>query len=281
VALGIHMRKVTPLYPKRVFMQWDLEDPTEDGSYTFKVERSAGTEGPWEVLIAGAQNIYNYIDDFGVQPAIPDEGKPHLHGLSVNPYYRVTVIPPSGCANSARTEPHGLEPELDPVARGLRRRLRYDEGIVFKRLNGVRLALLKRRTWGERCPDCYDAVTRATTREQCMTCYGTSFVGGYWAPVIVWGRVNTPKKTEVEYTSAPRTTREAATHVITLLDIPLLQDNDVIIETATNDRHMVRSQVRTELRRRSVHQQVTTSLMERGSVEYRIPVDLRAVPPLL
>lgn len=281
MALGIRITKITPLYPKRVFIQWDLEDPTESGSYTFKVERSSSDAGPWELLIAGAQNIYNYIDDFDHQPAFSDEGKPHLYGLSVNPYYRVTVIPPSGCVNSAQTESHGFELELDPVARGLRRRLRYDEGIIFKRLNGVRLALLKRRTWGERCPDCYDSVTRATTKEQCLTCYGTSFVGGYMNPVIVWGRVNTPKAPEAQFTDSPRTLREAATHVITLLDIPLLEDDDLIIETATNDRHIVRKQTRTELRRRSVHQQVTTSLMERGSVEYRIPVDLRAVPPLL
>lgn len=280
MTLGIHITKITPLYPQRIFLQWDLEDPTESGSYTFTVERSGSTEGPWLVLLSGAQNIYNYIDDLLSQPQLPDGGKLHLHSLQRQIYYRVRVIPPSGCANSAESEPHGLEDiDLQPVAAGLRRRLRYDEQILFKRLNGVRLAVLKRRQWGERCSDCYDPVTRATTKERCSICYGTSFVGGYWDPVVLWGRVNTPKNVQAQITT--RNTKEAATHIITLLDVPTLQDKDLIVETSTNQRHVVRAQKQTELRRRSVHQQVTTSLIARDAVEYTIPVDLRATPPLL
>jgi hypothetical protein len=281
VALGIRITKVTPLYPRRIFLQWDLIDPTESGSYTFSIKRSGSINGPWEVLVAGEQNNYNYIDDFLDQPHLPDDGKAHAHSLARNIYYVVTVIPPSGCANSAISDPHGFEPALDPIPTGLRRRLQYDETVLFKRHNGVRLVLLKRRWWGHRCPDCYDPVTQATTKEQCLTCYGTSFIGGYWSPVVVWGRVNTPKKVEAEFIGSPRNMKEASPHVITLLDVPLLQDKDLLIETSTNNRYTVRRQTQTELRRHSVHQQVTASLMEHGSVEYRIPVDLRATPPLL
>lgn len=279
--LGIHITKVTPLYPRKIFVQWDLDDPEESGSYTFKIERSGSSEGPWETLHAGAQNTYNYIDDFNQQPAYLDDGKPHLYGFTLNFYYRITVIPPSGCLHGAISEPHGLETELDRVSQGLRRRLRYDEHIVFKRLNGVRLAVLKRKRWGTRCPECYDPVTRASMKEQCSTCFGTSFVDGYWQPVILWGRINTPTNINVQLQGAPRTTKENATHVITLLDTPLLQDRDLIVETATNNRHLVLRQTHTELRRRSVHQQVTTALMEHGSIEYLLPVDHRAIPPLI
>lgn len=279
MALGIRITKVTPLFPKRVFIQWDLLDPTESGSYTFSVQRSGSTNGPWETLQEGVQNSFNYIDDLTVQPHLPDDGKAHLYSLQREIYYKVQVIPPSGCANGAVSDPHGLETELDPVQRGLRRRLRYDEQILFKRHNGVRLAILKRRFWGVRCTECYDPTTRATTKEYCSICYGTSFVGGYWDPVVVWGRINTPKNVQAQTTE--RNKKEAAPHVITLLDVPLLQDKDLIIETATNLRHEVRNQRQTELRRRAVHQQVTTSLLAHDAVEYTIPVDLRATPPLL
>lgn len=279
MSLGIRITKITPLFPRRVFIQWDLMDPTESGSYTFAVKRSGSTEGPWETLQAGVQNSFNYIDDLEDQPHLPTNGKTHLYSLQREIYYQVEVVPPSGCVNGATSDPHGLETELDPVQRGLRRRLRYDETILFKRHNGVRLAVLKRRFWGERCPECYDATTRASTKEYCAVCYGTSFVGGYWDPVIVWGRVNTPKNVQAQTTE--RNKKEAAPHVITLLDVPLLQDKDLLIETATNLRHEVRNQRQTELRRRTVHQQVTTSLLAHDAVEYTIPVDLRATPPLL
>ncbi len=279
MALGINITKITPLFPRRVFIQWDLRNPTESGSYTFAVQRSGSVEGPWETLQAGLQNGYNYIDDLADQPHLPDDGKLHLYSLQREVYYRVEVVPPSGCTNKATSTVHGLETELDPLQQGLRRRLRYDEQIVFKRHNGVRLALLKRRFWGTRCPECYDATTRATVKEYCEVCYGTSFVGGYWNPVVVWGRINTPKNVQAQTTE--RNKKEAAPHVITLLDVPILQDKDLIIETATNLRHEVRNQRQTELRRRSVHQQVTTSLLNHDAVEYTIPVDLRATPPLL
>ena len=194
-------------------------------------------------------------------------------------YYRVTVVPPSGCENKATSEPHAIENGLPIIAAGVRRRLRYDENIIFRRHNGVRLAVLKKRLWGQRCPECYDAVTRSITKENCLTCYATGFVGGYWEPVVLYGRINTPFN--VNASTSERGKDEAATQLITLLDIPLLQDNDLIVELDSNQRHLVRKQTTTELRRKAVHQQVTTSIIERGAIEYEIPVDLRARPPLL
>jgi hypothetical protein len=277
--LRIRFTKVTPLYPTRVFLQWDLLDPTESGSYTFTIERSGSIAGPWELLKAGAQNNYNYIDDLKLQPLLPSDGKANLFSLQRQIYYRVTVIPPSGCTNGARTEPHGIEGEIHSVAAGLRRRLQYDESIVFKRVNGVRLALLKRRHWGERCPDCYDPVTRSITKEHCVTCWGTGFIDGYWNPVVVFGRINTPFNTNAQ--TSERDKVEAVPQLITLPDVPALQDNDLIVEIDNNERHIVRKQSSTELRRKTVHQQVTTSIIERGAIEYQIPVDVRLVPPLL
>ena len=279
MSLGIKITKIIPLFPKRVFIQWDLIQPTENGSYTFIIQRSGSIDGPWETLQAGLQNSFNYIDDLTNQPYLPEDGKAHLYSLQREIYYKVQVIPPSGCINAATSEAHGLETELAPIQRGLRRRLRYDEQILFKKHNGVRLALLKRRSWGERCTECYDPTTRATMKEYCSTCYGTSFIGGYWNPVITWGRINTPKNVQAQTTEKGK--KEAAPHVITLLDVPILQDKDLIVEISTNLRHEVRNQRQTELRRRSVHQQVTTSLLTHDAIEYTIPVDWRTIPPLL
>jgi hypothetical protein len=280
VALGIEISQLTPLYPHKVFLQWDLTSPTESGSYTFTIERSGSVEGPWEILQAGAQNSYNYIDDMRTQAAHPEDGKPHLYSLQRQFYYRVTVIPPSGCTNQAVTAPHGVhKTSLSPVQAGVRRRLQYDERILYQRFNGVRLVLLKRRHWGTRCPDCYDPTTRAVTKEHCLVCYGTGFAEGYWNPVTTYGRVYPPDNINAQTTA--RDKKEASQHLLTLLDVPRLQDGDIIIEVDTNHRHVVRTQKQTELRRKAVHQQVTTSLVDHGSIEYQIPVDERAAPPLL
>lgn len=279
MALGIEISQITPLFPNKIFLQWNLIDPTESGTYTFRVERSGSTNGPWEIIGNGLQNNYNYIDDLLEQPSLTDSGKLNLHALQRAVYYQVTVIPPSGCVNGATSSPRTIgDINVSPVAAGLRRRLRHDEEILFKRLNGTRLIILKQRFWGTRCPDCYDAITRASTQEHCATCYGTSFVGGYWNPIMTWGRINTPLNTQEQITS--RNEHETAPQVITLLDVPLLQDKDIIVEVETNNRHVVRRQVQTELRRKSVHQQINTSLLARDSVVYEIPADPRTTPAL-
>lgn len=278
MALGITITKVTPLYPHSIFLQWDLENPTESGSYTFTIERSGSSEGPWELLQSGAQNTYNYIDDF-TTPALDDNAVTHPFSLQQQLYYRVTVAPPSGCVNGATSAPHSVEPELPPLQRGLRRKLRYEETRLWRAFSGVRLALVKRKRWGTRCTGCWDSATNSVLKEHCTECYGTSFVGGYWTPVIVYGRIHPPQNVTAQTTQ--RDKNETSQHLITTLDVPLMQDDDLVVEIDTNQRHVVRRKTQTELKRHSVHQQLTTALLERGAIEYCLPVDLRATPPLL
>lgn len=279
MALGIVITKLTPLYPRRVFFQWDLVKPTESGTYHFQIERSGAPEGPWDVLETGVPNIFNYVDDFSKPTDQAADGKLNLLSLQRQIYYRVIVTPPSGCANDAVTVPHPLQSELEPIPLGLRRKLQYEENILWRRLNGVKLALLKRKRWGTRCPDCYDATTRSAMKEHCPTCYGTTFTGGYWNPIITYGRIHPPHNVIAKTTQ--RDKEESSGHHITIRDFPIMQDDDIVVELATNQRHIVRRQTQTELTRHSVHQQLTTSLLARSTVEYQILVDATATPPLL
>ena len=280
MALGIKITQILPLHPHRVYFQWDLINPTESGTYLFIIERSGSSEGPWETLNASLQNTYNYIDDLRLQPQLAPDAGANLFSLAKQIYYRVTVIPPSGCAHSAQTAPQGMHRiRLSPTQAGLRRRLQYDERVVLTRINNNQMVLLKRRHWGVRCDLCYDSLTRAVTREQCPHCYGTSFREGYWAPVLSYGRVYPPEAINVQVAQQGKS--EVNKFNIQLLDIPLLQDDDLIIEVTTNDRYIVERQGRTEIQRKPVHQLVTVSLMARTCVEYTIPVDPRTTPPII
>jgi hypothetical protein len=274
MSFSVEIVKVTPLYPKKVLLQWDIQDPPAAGSYTFTIERSGSTSGPWTLVVAGLQNTYNYFDDFST---LTKEHDINLLSLQRNVYYRITAAPPTGSA--VTSEPHGFEPsELSPMARGLRRRLRHDQLITYKKINGVKLAISKRRRWGPRCTVCFDPVSKAALHSHCEACYGTGFADGYWTSVIMWGRIS-PDKVAVQ--GAPAGVVESSGHVITLLDVPRLQDDDLITELDTNRRYVVRRQLQTELRRYPVHQQVQVSQLSRNAVEYLIAVDSSLSPPLL
>jgi len=274
MSLSVEITNVVPLFPTRVFLQWNILIP-EDGTHTVKVERSGSSGGAWTVLTSESDLFY-YIDDLGAQTG-GDLTKAALFSLQRQVYYRVTVTAPSGA--SAVSAVHGLVPDLPPVQAGLRRRLQYDQQILWRRLNGMKLAILKRKQWGARCTVCFDPTTRSVTQEHCSTCFGTSFTGGYHTPVITWGRIVTPQNVNTQTTE--RDVKETATKRIHLIDVPRLQDSDLIVEIDTNERYIVRLQEQTEIRRKPVHQELTVSTVDHHSIEFRVLADLSFTLPLL
>ena len=61
-----------------------------------------------------------------------------------------------------------------------------DKNLLFNnpRFNARTFSLRKKRTWGDRCSDCFDPVTQRVTKDKCTTCYGTGFEGGYYSSII-------------------------------------------------------------------------------------------------
>jgi len=163
-----------------------------------------------------------------------------------------------------------VEPGLDVRTRLFKRKILRDEATAFRRLNGVPLVVLKRRRWGTRCPECFDPVTRESTLEHCPVCFGTSFQGGYWAPVSIRGRKSAaPVQTQL----TAHGESEVKTVTFAILDYPHLEYKDVLVDLRRNDLYEVQIVTPTELKGVTVHQSLTASLLGRNSIEYRVPVD--------
>ncbi len=47
--------------------------------------------------------------------------------------------------------------------------------------------ILKKRTWGNYCPTCFDPVTQRTQDINCPVCHGTGIEGGYFDPLEIKG----------------------------------------------------------------------------------------------
>lgn len=261
-------------------MQWDV-DCDESGSFAIEVHRSGAPEGPWECVGDGLLNAYNYVDKFFNLPPAAHYDDVHSgvneFSLSRQIYYKVVVTPPSGIENQFESTPVPIEPGLDRRTRLFKRKILRDEATAFRHLNGIQLIVLKRRNWGTRCLECWDPVTRDGTKEHCGRCYGTTFEGGYWAPVAVRGR-RTPGAVEAQMT-AHGDSEVRYVNFLTL-DYPHLEYKDLIIDVARNDRFIIQRAVSTELKTVAVHQTLTASLIARDAVEYKVPVDPATVPPL-
>lgn len=275
MALSIEITRLLPLFPRGVFLQWDLVNPTETGTYVFDVYRSGSSEGPWETLSLNNVNVYNYSD---VLPSTSTQAATDINQLSLlrGIYYRVVVTPPSGVANQVSVV-SSVEPRLDGKQRLLKRKILRDESIMLRKLNGVEIAVVKRMHWGPRCSRCWDKVTKTVTRANCTTCYGTGFSPGFFAPVVTLGRRGTlPNAKQI----TPQGITEYRPTQVTILDAPKVMPDDILVFLRDNKRFLVKSSIQTELKTVGVHQKFEVSEIAHSSIEYRLLVDPTRIPPL-
>jgi hypothetical protein len=141
----------------------------------------------------------------------------------------------------------------------------------------VPFAVLKRRRWGPRCPECWDETLREAAIEHCRACFGTSFEGGYWAPSQIRGRREVaPVQTNL--TSHGESDVKIADFLV--LDYPHLEYKDVIVDLRRNERYEIQRVTPTELKSVPVHQKLTASLLSHSSIEYAVLVDPATTPSL-
>lgn len=274
MALSVTVSRVMPLFPGGAFLQWDLQNPTESGTYLFSVFRGASPNGPWEPLLENAANVMSYVDRLSTAETLTVAA--NTLSLSRNMLYRVTATPPSGDAGRVEVVTP-IEPRLSGRQRLLKRKMLRDETLMLRKLNGVEVAVLKRMHWGLRCAKCFDKYAKEVVRGNCTFCYGTGFSPGYHVPVLTLARRTVgPVQTAI----TPQGKTDTAQTQITLLDAPVVEENDVLVFLRDNKRFLVKQQLQTELLTVSVHQKVMVSELARSSIEYRIMVDPLRIPSL-
>lgn len=293
-----YITHILPTYPDSVRLQWRLAEVSQSGVFHFDVERSGSPNGPWTTIAADLADTYLYTDPL-------DQESANILSLSRDIYYRIKVTPPSGTGTiyskivnldeHAETEVIGPNPVmgyqvLDPGQlehppytgatiqpadaqlvrrRLLRRKIMRDEYIRLKRLVGSEFLLLKRRHFGTRCPVCFDQSTGEVLQSRCASCYGTSWVNGYFTPILVLGA---PQESIVQSDISPQTKDDILHFRIQFLDFPRMDEGDIIVERVHNHRYMVESVYSTTIKTIMVHQTVTVTELGRQAIEYAIPV---------
>ena len=256
--MDVTITRVTPTYPRGVFVQWTVDDPNNTLA-SFEVLRSGSPSGPFEA-VSGilADDNYSFTDN-----------KLVLLGISNRAWYRVKAIPVSGGANAVLSEARTSDYDLDPVRGRLARKARHDLSVTLQRLNGVELAVLKRKRFGQRCSNCYNEATKDVVLSQCNECFGTSFSEGYHTPIRTWGKFDPNLVTETFGISGEA---ERAIQGLTIQEYPLVEIGDIIVEIRDNRRYIVKKKIQTESSRVVVHQDLQISELSRSAVEYRIRV---------
>ena len=253
------IKQVLPVYPSHMYIQWTVEDRNSAlGSITLL--RSQSEQGPFTVIAELDSNQYSFSDT-----------ECNLMGLTRAYWYMIKANPAVNTSQFVLSSPKTVEYGLVGERAKLARKARYNLKLQLERLNGVPIIVLKRKSFGERCPECFNQITNDVLYSHCNTCYGTTYTGGYHDPIEIFGKIDPVAVQQSIGSSGPN---DYAVTGLTIVDYPVVDINDIIIEKRTNRRFKVMRRVTTESSRVLVHQDLQISELSRAGIEYEIPVGL-------
>ncbi len=242
---------------------WEISDSSEDAwDYTFTVERSESAMGPFDQASEPFSDKYYFRDSIV-----------NLYSRWRQLWYRIKVTSKLTSefvySASATQEPR---PSLDAIE------VRRLELIAFREHIGRLVWIFPVRTFGQRCPDCYDKRTGNRRRSQCPTCFSTTYVRGYLDPIATYLQID-PSPKHVEMLQVAKTEQSNTTGRTPYF--PPLKPKDIIVE-AENRRWRIERVSTTQRLRAVLHHEVVLHEIPRADIEYSIPInidDLRRLEP--
>ncbi len=229
--------------------------------FQFQVLRSEAEEGPYEELTPPFEDRYSFVDNI---LQVSNRWRQYQ--------YKIRVIEKTS-GDKREFGPVAHAPEPDLVAMELRRHMR----VLFREFAGRRCIVLPVRTFGQRCPDCWNATLQKTTKSGCLTCYCTGYARGYLYPVETFIQVDPSPKSQ-QHMSIGETQQDNTT--MRFGYYPAVKPGDLIIEPE-NRRWRVTKQTQTEHSRAAVHQELEVHRITPKDIEFAIPVAFEQALPNL
>lgn len=255
--LHLKNERVLSFSRRHLDVYWEISPTTEDvQEYEFYVERSQAEAGPF-TSIAGPLTDKYFVRDNSV----------HLINAYRAYYYRIRVLHvPTGKEEYSKVIDQGGDHDLIALE------IITNEKVLFEEFVGNKCFLFPRRTFGMRCPQCWNEILGKRTQDKCPTCFNTGFAGGYMHPVAFWAQIDIPEKAnqysieDVRQTSYPNMRCGPS---------PEIKPEDLIIDRR-NIRYRVVSVGGTFRLGVRVHQEVRLVEVQRGSIEDSIPLNINA-----
>lgn len=167
--------RVWPLINGGSRVEWSMHPRfSDDGPYTYQLQAGrtgSNTADDWVNVGLPVENACYAID-----------ADKRVYGKTQWTHYRIQLTTADGTYTSDPQPATGVLSKSDML---LAREIERKETLRLRKQAGQQGYLLKRRLFGTACT-CRDTMTGETLNPGCATCYGTAFVGGYFAPVEYW-----------------------------------------------------------------------------------------------
>lgn len=237
---------------------WDLGSTFENvADYDIFVQRSEAEFGAY-VDVSPALVAVEHFRDITVQ---------NYASFFSKIYYRLRIKKRGTAEETTFPELGGARLEARPSLAALE--MARHNNLRLKATEGRLVWIFKRKHSGQRCTTCFDRAMQRSRRADCPTCFGTTFVGGYHAPVITYAQVLTPQEATQHTMNGPV---ESKNSFLKLGNYPELAEADIVVE-AENVRWKVGNAItRIEHSRTLVRQQCPIHAIPVDDIEYSLPV---------
>ena len=237
---------------------WEIKSTTEDiQDYSFYVERSEAEAGPWDSLSGPLVDTFYYRDS-----NVPKLSTTRTLFYRIKIEHNVTKDVSYSTIFDRVGRPDAYASEIIKL-----------ENVMFSELTGVRAWVFPVKTFGQRCPDCWDDVLQKRTTDSCRTCWGTGFSGGYHYPIQVWCQIDEPPE-KTEYTSGMKDDHRQTNYLnVRMGPSPDVKPMDLIVDHL-NRRMRVFSVGGTTRFGVTVRQELRCLQTQKGSIEDAIPLKI-------
>lgn len=247
---------------------WEIENTTLDvHDFQLEIFRSESPMGPWDRLGEPFEDRYRFVDN-----------RVNLLDRWRQIYYKIVSTEKADTTNAVSSAAATFHAEPDLIANEIQRL----ERLVWEEYAGRRCYIFPVRTFGQRCPHCFDGPekgkghTSQRRRSQCLTCYGTTFARGYLNPIEIFMQIDpSPKANQ----TLPLSERQQVDTAARLPNFPLIKPKDIIVETENRRWRVVRA-TPTERLRSVVHQELVLHEIARGDIEFQLPINVDSLKDL-
>ncbi len=242
-------------------IHWEIQSTNENINLyhiDFYRAEAPGDIAEFDLVASGIDAVDGYYVDTTINKM--------SYSINRKIYYYLKVIETSSGVNKD-FGPYVMSTSPDYVALEIIRR----KNIVLNnsRYGARTFNILKKRTWGNYCPTCFDPITQRIQDPMCLTCYGTGIDGGYFNPIEIKGfRSDKSYKFLLNLFG----TFEESDVSFVLQGRPILNVNDVIVDEL-NNRYKILSPVRhTEKGMYIIEQQIRVMVISPSDIIYKVPV---------
>lgn len=192
-------------------------------------------------------------------------------------FYRLTTVAqdPTGTSSTGLVEtPLGYSPPISPMNSEQmdyiwKEAIRRNRWILEQ--GGERVKLFIRRVNGVRCTCLWDSHLEVYSKQpfnQCYTCYGTGWVGGYEGP---YDLIVGPDDSERRVTQTPTGRRLENTYEVWIGPTPTVSQRDFIVKQ-NGERFSIGPVHRTQIRGLNLHQSFQIGYLDNQDIRYSVPM---------